>query len=314
MATSGTYNFTLNRDQIITGALRLVGQAQTGQPVSVEQIQDTAEALNIMVKALQAEGIGLWALCDLTVFLDTVSQSYQLGPTSSNFVTTDAIIQNAVAISAALGSTSLTLNSAAGLVSGANIGIQLDSQVTQWTTINGAPAGNVVTLAAALLGSASQNANVFSYVNIAQRPLDILEGRRCDVWGNDTELFESNRSDYTMLATKSNTGTVSQYYYSPTLNNGTLYVWPVSALCTDRAVLTARLPFQDFDNMPDNADFPVEFLRMLKFGLAEEIAPEFDVNPNKYKMIQDKAAATKNAAAFHDTEVSFSFAPDKSGR
>jgi len=310
---SGTYTFTQNRDEIIKGALRLVGAIETGQAPSAENMTDAATALNLYIKALQGEGLGLWALCDLTVFLDTVSQSYLLGPTGVK-ATCDTVIQSSLTFSAASGDTSLTLLSIAGLVAGANIGIQLDSQVTQWTMISGTPANSIVNLASALLDSSSQNNNIFSYVNATQRPLDIQEGRRRDVYGNDTPLILNNREDYMQLSTKANQGTVSQIYYSPTLNNGTLYCWPVSALCTDRLVLTARIPFQDFDTMADNAYFPVEWLRHLKYALASEIGPEYEINLNKQKMFDGKAAESLARIKPEDTEVSYSFAPDLTQR
>jgi hypothetical protein len=271
------------------------------------------QALNIYIKALQAEGIGLWMLSDLTVFLDTVSQSYQIGP--GNLATTDNVVQTSLALPAILGATSVSVSSIAGLVTGAQVGIQLDGNTTQWTVISGPPAGNTVNLAAALTNSASQNNNIFSYSNGPQRPLDISnEGRRRDVFGNDTPLQILNREDYMTLSTKANQGSTTQIYYSPTLNSGTLYVWPVASICTDRLVLTARIPFQDFDNMPDNADFPVEWIRHLKWALAAEIGPEYEVNLNKQKLLETKAAETKALVAFHDTEFSFSFTPDFSGR
>jgi len=315
MSTSGTYSFNLNLQQILEGALRLVGAVETGQPYYPQNLTDAQQALNIYIKALQAEGIGLWCLADLTVFLDTVSESYLIGPTSSNFVTTDSVIQLSLAFSAAQGANSIMLGSITGLTAGANIGIQLDNNTTQWTTISGTPTGSTVNLAAALSYSASQNNNIFSYVNTAQRPLDIAnEGRRRDVFGNDTPLTILNREDYNQLSVKSNIGSTTQIYYSPTLNNGTLYIWPVASVCTDRAVLTARIPFQDFDNMPDNADFPVEWLRHLKWALAAEIGPEYEVNPNKQKQLETKAAETKALVAPHDMEVSYSFVPDMTVR
>ncbi len=313
MATSGTYSFNLNRNQIIQGALRLVGALETGQPVYPEQINDSAEALNIMCKAMQTELGGLWAIVNLVLFLNTTSQSYFIGPTGS-YATFDNIFQSSVSAMGALGDSSIVLASILGLSSGMTIGIQMDDGSTFWTTVNAAPINNIVSLNSALYTTSSIGNIVFAYTNVAQRPLDILEGKRRTFSGNDTPITLGNRDDYMLLSNKSNQGSVTQAYYQPTLNNGLLYVWPVSSNVTDTLVLSAKIPFQDFDNMPDNAYFPVEALRMLKFNLAEDIAPEFGINPNRYQMIKTKALETKLAFNWHDTETSFNFAPDFSGR
>jgi hypothetical protein len=229
MTTSGVYSFTRNRNQIITAALRIVGAVETGQPVYPEQIEDTAEALNIFIKAISPEIGGLWAIAEVVIPLTVTDKYYLLGPSS---------------------------------------------------------------------------------VPAIPKPLDIIEARRRDAYGNDTPLTPCNRDDYMILSDKSSLGIVNQYYYQPTLINGLLYVWPVSALATDSIVLSAKIPFQDFVSMPDNADFPPEALRMLKWGLADEIALEFSVDTQKRSEIKEKAKEYKELFKFHDTEVSFNFAPE----
>ena len=46
MGTSGTYSFTQNRDEIIKGALRLVGAIKTGQAPSAENMTDAGTGLS----------------------------------------------------------------------------------------------------------------------------------------------------------------------------------------------------------------------------------------------------------------------------
>ncbi len=308
MSTSGTYTFTMTRDDIIKAALRQVGAYETGQPVAPELVTDTAQALNIMCKAMQTSLGGLWAIVDTTLFLNTTSQSYLIGPTGSS-ATVDVVNQDNLAVAAANGAGSITVASIAGFAQGQYIGLQMDDGSTLWTKITGI-AGAVISLNANLYTTSAAGNNVFSYTDVAQRPLDILEAKRRDVNGNDTTIIVGNRDDYEMLSNKMNQGSVSQVYYQPTLNNGTLYVWPVSVNSTDRIVMSAKIPFQDFDSMTDNAYFPVEALRMLKWNLAEEIMIEWDCNPQKCAMISKAAEKAKAEFSFYDTEVSFNFAPE----
>ena len=67
MTTSGTYSFTTTRDNLITGALRLCGVIAQGETPSATQISEGADALNYMVKALEAEGMPLWAITTTTI-------------------------------------------------------------------------------------------------------------------------------------------------------------------------------------------------------------------------------------------------------
>lgn len=79
MATSNSTNFTVTRDDIIKGALRLCGALATGETPTTDQVSDASEALNMMVKAWQADGMALWAIKEysLTPTLDT--QTYDIG-------------------------------------------------------------------------------------------------------------------------------------------------------------------------------------------------------------------------------------------
>ena len=67
MTTSGTYDFSVNRDQLITGALRLAGVIAQGETPTTSQVSDAAVSLNMMVKAWMADGMPLWAIRTITI-------------------------------------------------------------------------------------------------------------------------------------------------------------------------------------------------------------------------------------------------------
>lgn len=60
MAVSGSFDFTLTRDQIITDALLEIGAASIHASPSANQIAHAARRLNAMLKAWQAEEIFLY--------------------------------------------------------------------------------------------------------------------------------------------------------------------------------------------------------------------------------------------------------------
>lgn len=60
MATSGSYDFSMNRNDIIKHALRKLGIPAQGQDLEPKQIQDAAESLEMITKA-QNIGVRLWS-------------------------------------------------------------------------------------------------------------------------------------------------------------------------------------------------------------------------------------------------------------
>lgn len=83
MATSGDTTWTLNRDQVITGALRKLAVLASGASPSTAQINDATDALNALVKAFQADGMPVWKIAS-TAFLTTAgTASYTIGPSGA---------------------------------------------------------------------------------------------------------------------------------------------------------------------------------------------------------------------------------------
>ncbi len=79
MALSGSYDWTLNRDQVITGALRKLAVLPSGGTASTAQTNDASEALNALVKAFQADGMPLWAITSYTFTVTSGTASYTIG-------------------------------------------------------------------------------------------------------------------------------------------------------------------------------------------------------------------------------------------
>jgi len=83
MATSGSTNFSTNRDSLIAGALRIAGAISQGETPSATLYTETAEALNMFVKALQADGMPVWAIKKYAITLTTSTADYTIGAGST---------------------------------------------------------------------------------------------------------------------------------------------------------------------------------------------------------------------------------------
>ena len=78
MTTSNSTNFSITRDQLISGALRIAGAIAQGETPTATQVTEAAEALNMLVKAMQADGMPLWAIKKYAVTL-TATADYTIG-------------------------------------------------------------------------------------------------------------------------------------------------------------------------------------------------------------------------------------------
>lgn len=308
MATSGDYSFNLPSYKIIHGAARLVSAIQTGETLPSDEYEDMLDALNGMVTHWQASGIHVWSETDATLFLQPGQISYQLGLGSvDRCCATKDWSETALAIAAASGAAAITVASVAGITSGNHIGIWLDSGTIFWTTVNGAPVGNAVNLTQTLPGSATAQAWVVSYTQDMVRPLRVPAARRYQFappGGHpiETPLGVLSRIDYGFVPNKTTPGMVTQFFYEPTLIFGTMHIWPAPADNRSAVMFTAQRPLQDFLTQRDTADLPQEWISTLRFNLALEISPEYDIEPQRFQILQAMAAEKLAACQAWDRE------------
>src|SRR5579864_3375402 len=114
MATSGTYSFNYNRDQIIRAALRKIGAITAGDIPSAAVTQDAADALNAMIKEWEAMGIHVWTQQEAYLFLQPNQIQYNISPNVVADQTTSTFAQTTIAAGAAQGATSITLTAVKG--------------------------------------------------------------------------------------------------------------------------------------------------------------------------------------------------------
>lgn len=82
-----TYDFNLTRNEIIQRAYRIIGILGAGQPLTGDQLNHGATALNSMVKHWQNDHIHLWTLTNSTIALSQGTDNYSLA--SANLIGID---------------------------------------------------------------------------------------------------------------------------------------------------------------------------------------------------------------------------------
>lgn len=328
MATSGTVTFKVNRDALILSSLRLVGAVdpELTAAISTNQNNNAAQALNMMVKSWEAKGLQLWEKRYAVVFPQLGQSQYVLGnpgpsgdhaclstPLGTGFVQTTVTSQ--VGLTLTVGSTSndgTTGTPAITMDSTWNIGIQQTDGSLFWTTINGAPVGNVVTLTATSGTNAVAGAYVYAYQTKLFRPLRITDGFvRQAASTNDVPITVISRENYNRFGNKTSTGTPIQAMYDPQLTTGYLYLYPAPSTVAQLIYLEVQKPIDDFSTSTDDYDLPQEWVEALKFNLALRLAPEYRVPRETYDQIKELAVATYALIDSWDQEqASVSFGPN----
>lgn len=267
-----------------------------------------------MIKAFQADGVKLWAKQEQRLFLQPSANQktlYNIGPSGDPCVPISSLISTSSTSTVTIGGLTITLASVAGVVSGMNIGILCDDNSLFWTTINGAPAGNVVTLTAGPVVAATNSGQVWIYKNGVDRPLRIEQARIQTGPTSEIEMRVLSMSDYMRQPNKTSEGTPNSFHYNPSLGTGSFYIWQLSVDSTMYVNMTAYRPIQIFTSATDNLDAPDEDQQGLIWALAAEIGSEYGVDAPTMARIDAKAGAwLTRAESFDVEEASVFFTPE----
>lgn len=314
MTTSGTSGFNYGRDQIIKAALRKLGVINASETPSAQLITDCSDALNIMVKALNATGLHIWTEEEAIVFLQSGQASYTLGGTTTDNAT-GLYTATTLASGAGSGSTAIVVTSATGFGASYFVGVVLASGAVSWSTQNGAASGTTVNLNTGLTGAANPGAAVYVYQSQITRPLRVVGARRFNLTSSiETMMTPLSRLDYRNMPNKTSTGVPTQYFYDPrggANTQGILSVWPAPSDATSAVKMTWWRSIQDFTTAANQPDLPQEWIRALIWNLALEVGPEFDVSDSRWqKIIQMAQGSLEQVSGFDREPESYLFGMD----
>jgi len=417
---------------VVSGALRLIGQIDANQTPDANDTQDGLEALNFLVKSWQSQGLHLWTKTEGILFLDVGKTDYLLGPSGDEATNIDDFVNTELAVAGVTNDRTLTLDSTTGktgatdilpsdpseslqgwtvvagtivltgtslkvsnaaaaagetertitsLVSGRIyrvivdftkglspsvtysmkdgtttlgsvslsatgtgkfeftatqtshtfeilngdtaatndtitdrieildettgdfIGIELDGGTRQWTKIVEVLSSTQVFNVTGLTGAATINNSVFCFSNLIPRPIRILQNRRQTIGQLDEiEANQWSRQEYFAQPDKTSQGEMNNWYYSPQLTNGRIYIWQTANNVDQVAKFTYERPIDINTDTADNPDFPAEWFRILKYNLAVEIAPEYRIPQDRLDRLTLKAEEMLQDALGFDRE------------
>jgi hypothetical protein len=298
--------------EIIRAALQDIGEADAEQPLDASQFADGLRDLNYMVKSWQSQGLHLWTKTEAILFLDVGTESYDLGPGGDRACLADDFIDTTLTADVLGGNAVLPVASSSGMVSGDQVGVKLTNNTRQWSTILTVDSSTQITLSDNLTADADSGATVFTYTSLIDRPLRILQLRRFTVGENDEiEAIQWSRQEYFAQPDKSSQGQINNWYYSPQLTKGRVYIWQVADDVNRIAKFTFERPINVTESTSEKPDFPSEWFDVLKTNLASRIAIQYRVPADRRLELKDEAAYLLGNALGYDREPdSFNVQPD----
>lgn len=140
-----------------------------------------------------------------------------------------------------------------------------------------------------------------SGTTITARPVTVLGSSYIDYQGVSYPLAIDTLTDYNNIPSKTQiVGIPSQIYALNNMPNITVFMWPVP-FATMTLNLWSNKLIQSFASLTDTLTLPPGYERALVFSLAEEIAPEYQLEPSRDVVM--KAAYARKVIKRVNTEV-----------
>ncbi len=304
MATSSSIDFNLTRDNIISHALELIGRLGAGETADSNDVTYCSNALNLMVKSWQNQGLHLWTRTEATVYLTTGTAKYSLVSTSSGANASNTTAETTISSDEASGQTVISVTSSTGMTASDVVLIEQDDNTLHATTISSVDSSTQITIASATTEAAASGNQVYTFTTRLGRPLDILSIRLENKSNIERVLDKISHQEYFDITNKTTQSKPNQYYYDPQTGTGQLYIWPTPDAVSDRLRITYLRSIEDFDAAGNDPDFPQEWTEALAWGLASRIAIAFGVDANKRQEITLRAEQLLQMATEWDNEHS----------
>jgi hypothetical protein len=301
MATSGTYNFTVTRNDIIREAMLNTGKIGQTESPTAQETTDCARKLNLLVKQWMgkadfAPGLKMWTRYRGDLILSSSKGIYTLSPTGDNWAVGVTLsltpnqpnLNETTSTAAAIvGATAIFVSTtaAAGFSVNDFVVFQNASGDISSTTCSAVNLGTGQITVPAITVAMNSGAQVWNYTTKGQSPLELQSVILRDNQENDTPIDYMSLQAYEALPTKVQPGYLSDptsCYYEPTVISGTprsgsLYLDVAGAQdVTKQLHIVCLSPIQDFDNPLDNPEYSQEWYRALCWGLTKEICPMFN--------------------------------------
>lgn len=308
MATSGNSELRYTLNEVIEEALQEILIASQGETITGTMLKLSRRTLNRMIMEWQAQGMHLWSYEEGTLFLEKEVFEYDFG--TSRLANND--YRRRTTQAEIIGASTVSVDSTLDLSVGDNIGVLLDDNTMQWTTVDGI-ASLVVTLNDVLTRAVNQGVVVYNYSATAEfKTVSRLMNnnvRRVDINDQEIPIISYSRPEYNELPFKREAGFPVACYYQRTdsaASSGTMFIWQMP----HTAELTLRFTYERMldvfgDNDGDKVlDFPQYWQEAIIMNLAKRLMTKFGVtDPDVKGEVSLRAQESLDQALSYDNSV-----------
>lgn len=316
MATSGSVNFNLQRDEIVAHAYRLATIINKAETPSTAQYTFGAVCLNIAVKQMMALNPHIWKRRIGYIFPVPDQYSYLIGSASTDDYAFGSYVTTTLTAAGALSDTTITVSSISEIDDTNLIGIVLDDGSISWDVVSGAPSGSTVTLTTGLSGAASIGNRVYVGVARINRPVQIYRFFR-EAIDSDGTISRSPVTKvayddyYTRYSSRFAADLVANAMFdsravdgSTTENHGIINILETVNQFNSSCVLgfIYESMTEDFDSSTDNADLPVEWINVLVKATALQLGMTDGIPDRIYARLEKDYERSLELLLQHDAD------------
>ncbi len=224
----------------------------------------------------------MWLRHQGYMFLSSTSGQYSLSSSSTYW--TENFIQVNSAGNNPNNSSNVNLTSTANIANGDNIGLILDNNTLQWTTVANVVNTTTVTVSNTLTFSMNNKSVVYAFDDSAQPPQSVDWINLRDQNGNDTFIDNITYEQFVSLPSKQSQvyqGDPTCVYVESHLVGNQPYVYintDVNGVIdlTKYLVINYTQELSDWVNETDQPDFEKQWYEALVFNLAKRLSPFFN--------------------------------------
>lgn len=270
MATSGSYDWTVTRDNIIKAALQTLKVIDPDGTPTTAQVNSAAVVLNAMVKAWRPDAPFLWSLEETTQAL-----------TPADIV---------------VGTDGNDYKCIKDHTSGASTRPITGSDWTSYWIATGTTGEGSTWVTSTAYNSIQQYSLAAEVIGI-DRPF------LRDSNGVDTPLTTLTREGYMSIGSKYTEGKPHSIWFSRELGQPKVIMFPVPPNdSVDVLHYDAVKKPQDFDAANDNPDFTEEWFEALYLGVAARLGRNYNLPVHELRDLREEARVAKAIAMSSDNE------------
>jgi len=299
MTVSGIFALDLTLNEILIDAFDRLQIGADGETLDGDMFDRGRLAANLLLKHWEQQGIHLWTYTEGTLFIQKGQASYDFA--TANLANT--FFETTTTVAALETDTAITVDDTTDMVVADNIGIILEDNSIQFTTVSSLPGAGVVNLDAALTQDVNSGVVVYNYRGTFIPVKRILNVRRRETNNYEIPIIFESRQDYFDLPNKENEGTPIQAYYTRQRDNGVMFLWNTPSSAVPVINFTYERSLQIFDTLTDTFDFPEEWHEAFISNVAVKLIPKYGASQALAAELKQEAAEALAMALSFDSAV-----------